>query len=99
MPTSRMTRFTLAGDGSTPRNRSTRKMNATYARRLLGLTIFVLAGVVWVVSASLAILAANHDGLLAGWWGATSLLIGLGALSASGLVITLFPARKEVAFR
>ena len=145
MPISRMTWFTLAKDGTARRNRSTRKMTATYARRLLGLTIFVLAGVVWVLSALAAILAAHHDGVEAGcwrsgpwptelssvdsgpvsarfsWWpvgrecewqsadgtasvitrsdswAETSWLVGLGALSASGIVITLFPARKDVA--
>ena len=147
MPTSRMTTFRLADDAAASPTRSTGEMNGTYARRLLGLTIFVLAGVVWVLSASVAIVAANHDGLHTGcwrsgpwptgmgsvesapvgarfsWWPvgrecewrsadgtrsvivqgdswvATSVLVGLGALSASGVVIALLPARKERAAR
>ena len=117
-------------------------MHETKARRLLGVTIFVLAGIVWSLSAAYAIIAANHGGLHAGcadsgpwhidgvnpeaapvdarfsWWpvgracewpasdgGATVVvhkeswtatysLLTLGALSLSGAVIAVLPARK-----
>jgi hypothetical protein len=117
-------------------------MHETKARRLLGVTIFVLAGIVWALSAGSAIVIANHGGLHAAcassgpwqvnganpeagpvdarfsWWpvgracewpasdGGTALvaqneswtatysLLALGALSLSGLVITLLPARR-----
>jgi hypothetical protein len=117
-------------------------MHETKARRILGVSIFVLAGIVWALGAGSAMIIANQGGAHVAcarsgpwqvegsitdaapvdasfsWWpvgrecewpttdGSTALvvqdeswtatytLLALGAISLSGIVVTLLPARK-----
>jgi hypothetical protein len=57
-----MRRIILRADGSAPLRRSNGYVQQSRDRVLLGITVCLLAGVVWVLSASVAFLGATYNG-------------------------------------